>query len=146
MQPAARKMRTAAKARLTAKLSITVWLEGLVCLLRGRAVMKSKTNWCSLGCRSIHVCPCCPRTARFFRENSLVCWERFPHFCGARLFSVTAVVCLWSHTRHSKPACYYNTKPEGAETEPQPTSGLHDYGWTENPVYLVKSWLLFSVF
>lgn len=57
------------------------------------------------------------------RENSLVCWESFPHICGARLFSVTAILSLWSHTQHSKPAWYYNVKAEGAETVPQPTSG-----------------------
>lgn len=42
-------------------------LVGGACLLAARpgAAMKSKTNRSSLGCRSVHVCPCCPRTPRF---------------------------------------------------------------------------------
>lgn len=99
-----------AKARLAAKPSITVWLEGLVRSPWGRGAMKSKTNQSSLGCRSAHACPCCPRTARFSvlpREQFGVL-GKLPTFLWCSLvFSDRDSVFLIPHTQTKQ-------KPPGA--------------------------------
>lgn len=104
------KVYTTAEARLTAKPSITIWLGGLVCWRWGHAARNQKQGRNSLGCTSAHVCPCCPRTARF----SVMLWEPFgelgkiPTFlCCSLVFSDSDSVILLphSHTQTAQRVC-----------------------------------------
>lgn len=119
------KVWTTAKARLTAKPSFTVWLEKLVCSLWGSAVMKSKTNWSSLGCRSAHVCPCCPRTARFFRSAERTVW------CAGNASHISVALACFQRQRicHSDPTHNTANLP-GVHSSVKPESGSN-----QNPAY-----------
>lgn len=69
------------------------------CLL---AAMKSKTNRSSLRCTSAHVCPCCPRTARFLpsaqREQFAALGKLPTSLRSSRVFSDSESVTVIPHT------------------------------------------------
>lgn len=131
------EVQTTANAR-NGSQAVNHHLIGRACLLAARPHCeeirsKAEAVWAVLVPTSAHAVlgqhdfpRCC--------ENSLVCWERFPHFCGAPLFSVTAILLSCSHTlthTHGSvilPGADSRVKPAGAETLPQSASGLHDHG------------------